>query len=169
MIDRREFLLGCAVMTGGAAVGMDVMASEGKTSDAATMIKGLVKTGMPIDKIAYVSQKKAALERTIKQVFGDSDHDHPYFRTLHSIIYREFKVVHPDLKLDFRQGEKEFRKENGLIDFNDLLEFGASDMMPRADIKIVIFEGALPSLAYAAAFKNIFGASMVVFLRDSVR
>lgn len=167
MIDRREFIRDCAVVTGGAAVGVDVMASEGKTSDAATMIKGLVKTGMPIEQIGYVSQKKAAVARTNLQVFGDSDSEHPYFRTLHSIIYRELRFVHADLKPDFRNGDEESRKENGLVNFDDLLKFGASDMMPKADIKIVFFEGPLPSLTYAAAFKNIFSKSMVIFLRES--
>jgi hypothetical protein len=168
MIDRREFLLNCAVVTGGAAAGMDVMASEGKTSDAATMIKGLVKDGMPIEHIGYVSHSKAAIARTAKEVFGEETPNHPYFRTLYSIICREFRTVHPDLKLDFRliwASDKDFKKENGLVDFNDLLEFGASDMMPQADIKIMVFEGPLPSLPYAAALKNIFSKSMVVFLR----
>lgn len=169
MIDRRAFLRNCAVVTGAAAAGMDVMASEPAISDVARLIKGLVRDGIiPIEKLGYVSHKKATVNRTINEVFGESRPNIPYFRTLHSIIYREYMKIYPENRLApsiVEEGgmSEQIKLDRGLFDFRDLLEFGASDQMPQADVKIVVFEGSFPSVSYAAAFRNIFSKSMTVF------
>ncbi len=76
----------------------------GKTTTLISLIKHYVSQGTPLDKIMFVSfTRKAIAEAKAKMIkeFNIREKDMPYFRTVHSLCYRElgikrYEIMSPD-------------------------------------------------------------------------
>ena len=70
----------------------------GKTTTLLDLLETTLKQGVPPERVAYMTfttkARREAVERTVER-FGFTDEQMPYFRTLHSIAYRELGVSGP--------------------------------------------------------------------------
>jgi DNA helicase-2/ATP-dependent DNA helicase PcrA len=68
---------------------------SGKTTTLLQIIEDEANAGVPLSEIAYVSYTKIAVEDAAKR-FSDSG-DMPYFRTIHSLAYKELGIAREDV------------------------------------------------------------------------